>query len=366
MCGSQIAALLSLACLSHGDQIIIDKPRWLDYSTARERGDYRKVLTASCTYQHQQDGKCRVGLRGWDPEDISNNEASWTLPEVFFQDQPPPPWSHSPSPPPLPAGPIGFDDKNNGVGGKCLEVGELVGIWSGEIYPGDPTGDKVEAFYRLQVADCDGSPAQLWAPYKNANSWGGVCNPDKDACLFYRQMDYGDGLRLWTVLTNLTKDDAHIQVDPSTIVSQSSGKCLDLPGGDTTNGAQLWMWDCYGGPTQQFAFQNGNLVYGPDPTKCVDLLGGDTTNGNALGLWDCNGNYDSQDWMFDGKIKGGDRHEGTIHLAKGPYKIKAVSCMGASTAIGGPVYIWDCDSEDVTQTWIFGDDYRGAVSERLV
>lgn len=354
---SQLAALLSLACQSHGDQIIIDKPEWLGPYTGAHT-DVAKALHADCTHATQHN-PCSVSLRDWESGDFQYPQYNWTLPEVFFQDAPPPPWSHSPAPPPLPPGPIGKD-------GKCLEVGELAGIWSSTLSP----TKRVEAFYMLQVADCDGSPAQLWAPYgKTASgSWGGVCNPDKDACLFYRQMDYGDGPRLWTVLTNATRDRAHIQADPSTIVSQSSGKCLDLPGGDTSNGAQLWMWDCYGGPTQQFVFQDGNLVYGPDPTKCVDLLGGDTTNGNVLGLWDCNGDYNRQDWMFDGRIKGGDRHEawGTIHLAKGPYKIKAVSCMGASTESGGPVYIWDCDSEDATQTWIFGDDYRGAVSESVV
>merc|ERR1712070_742046 len=71
------------------------------------------------------------------------------------------------------------------------------------------------------------------------------------------------------------------------IQSGVSSLCVDLPGGDTSNGALLWTWECYGGETQQWSFQDGQLVYLPDPSKCVDLLGGDSTNGNQLGLWDC-------------------------------------------------------------------------------
>lgn len=73
------------------------------------------------------------------------------------------------------------------------------------------------------------------------------------------------------------------------IQSTASGFCLDLPGGDTQNGNILWMWECYGGDTQQWSFQDNQLVYLPDTTKCLDLLGGDATNSNHLGIWDCYG-----------------------------------------------------------------------------
>lgn len=93
-----------------------------------------------------------------------------------------------------------------------------------------------------------------------------------------------------------------------TPIQSSTGMCMDLGGGDTSNGALLQMWDCYDGETQQWSFQDGQLVYMPDPTKCVDLLGGDTTNGNPLGIWDCYGG-DSQQWGFDSNM-------GTIYLAR--------------------------------------------------
>lgn len=129
------------------------------------------------------------------------------------------------------------------------------------------------------------------------------------------------------------------------IQSTVSSLCVDLPGGDASNGALLWTWDCYGGDTQQWAFQDGQLVYLPDPSKCVDLLGGDTTNGNRLGIWDC-GQGDSQMWGFDSEW-------GTIYLASsvGSDATKCAQIGGENK--GDPLVIWDCTTEP-QQVWTVG------------
>jgi len=121
----------------------------------------------------------------------------------------------------------------------------------------------------------------------------------------------------------------------------SSNKCVDLPGGDTTNGALLQMWECIGGDTQQWSFQNNKLVYALDPTKCVDLLGGDTTNGNLLGLWDC-WESESQQWGFDPEA-------GTIYLASSAHD--ASKCVRDARDSG--IEIWDCNGE-APQIWQIG------------
>jgi len=108
--------------------------------------------------------------------------------------------------------------------------------------------------------------------------------------------------------------------------------CVDLPGGDTSNGALLWTWDCYGGDTQQWAFQDGQWVYLPEPSKCVDMLGGDSTNGKRLGLWDCN-RGSSQMW-------GVDEEAGTIYLASSADATKCVH--SAEFKHKGPLVIWEC------------------------
>jgi hypothetical protein len=129
------------------------------------------------------------------------------------------------------------------------------------------------------------------------------------------------------------------------IQSRASELCIDLPGGNTSNGALLWTWECYGGETQKWAFQEGQLVYQPEPTKCVDLLGGDSTNGNRLGIWDCY-KGDSQLWGFDPEY-------GTIYLASSAASdaTKCVQIGGGNQ--GDPLVIWDCTAE-AEQVWTVG------------
>jgi hypothetical protein len=65
-----------------------------------------------------------------------------------------------------------------------------------------------------------------------------------------------------------------------------SGKCLDLVGGK--DGTHVQLWDCNGHNNQQWfgggVYQWLSKQY---TTKCLDLSGGDTTNGKLLELWDC-------------------------------------------------------------------------------
>merc|ERR1712194_723051 len=52
-------------------------------------------------------------------------------------------------------------------------------------------------------------------------------------------------------------------------------KCLDLPGGDTSNGNQLQLWDCNGYNNQKWIFAANayKIVYADNPSKCIDVAG---------------------------------------------------------------------------------------------
>lgn len=131
--------------------------------------------------------------------------------------------------------------------------------------------------------------------------------------------------------------------------------CVDLPGGDTSNGAVLWVWAADpGGATQQWSFEDGQLKYAADTSKCVDMLGGDSSNGNLIGLWDCY-DGDNQQWGYDP-----DMH--TIYLASSTAS-DATKCLQlgdpaevhSSWAPGTQLKIWDCDGS-VNQQWYVEDD----------
>jgi len=81
-------------------------------------------------------------------------------------------------------------------------------------------------------------------------------------------------------------------------ISDSSSFCLDLYGGDTTNGNAVQVWECNGLPNQQWKFAEGTfqIQYYADQSKCVDA--GAMTPGSKLQIWDCNG-QPQQHWGYD-------------------------------------------------------------------
>jgi len=89
------------------------------------------------------------------------------------------------------------------------------------------------------------------------------------------------------------------------IVGVRSGRCLDVSGASTANGAPAQLWDCTGRSNQQWTYTSGQqlTVYG---NKCLDAYGRGTANGTAVVIWDCNGQANQQ-WNVnaDGTVTGG-------------------------------------------------------------
>lgn len=82
---------------------------------------------------------------------------------------------------------------------------------------------------------------------------------------------------------------------------KSAGKswlCLDLFGGDTSNGNQVGVWECSGLDSQNWVFgDDWSIRYFNDQSKCVDA--GDMQDGTPLMIWDCN-DLPQQHWGYDG------------------------------------------------------------------
>ncbi|MET8144538.1 lectin [Sphaerisporangium sp. NPDC005288] len=117
----------------------------------------------------------------------------------------------------------------------------------------------------------------------------------------------------------------------------ASGRCLDVNGASTTNGAGVILWDCNGQANQQWSSTSaGELrVYG---NKCLDVNGAGTADGTSVIIWDCNG-QNNQKWRLNS--------DGTI-TAVGANKCLDVS--GSGTANGTKVQIWSCTGQN-NQKW---------------
>lgn len=124
---------------------------------------------------------------------------------------------------------------------------------------------------------------------------------------------------------------------PPIAFGPDTSKCLDLPGGDTTNGTPLWIWDCNGRSDQWWVFlpDSWQIAYGPDQTKCVDAPS-DFEQGGVLKLWDCNGG-DNQRWGYDADQQ-------TIYLAASAQASLCMDLAGGVPSAGTAVDLWACNS----------------------
>ncbi|MEU4690036.1 ricin-type beta-trefoil lectin domain protein [Actinoplanes sp. NPDC023714] len=120
----------------------------------------------------------------------------------------------------------------------------------------------------------------------------------------------------------------------ATLVSASSGRCLDVPDSVTANGTQPVIWDCNGGANQRWTFSGSSLqALG----KCLDAPIG-ATAGAKVQLWDCNGQTNQQ-WTL--------RSDGTI---RGTASGLCLDVDRNLTANGTRVLLWTCGTA-ANQRW---------------
>jgi hypothetical protein len=133
-----------------------------------------------------------------------------------------------------------------------------------------------------------------------------------------------------------------------TSVGSSQAKCIDLEGGNTTNGAPVVIWDCNNGASQQWhydPFVSGEIKYKGDTTKCLDLSGGSADNGNKLQIWDCNSHNNQMWWGVPPNYQ----FESTMQGAGG--EAKCIDLYAGDSSNGKRIEIWDCikGSADLSQ-----------------
>ncbi|MGY0231423.1 RICIN domain-containing protein [Longispora urticae] len=124
---------------------------------------------------------------------------------------------------------------------------------------------------------------------------------------------------------------------PGAIVRNTgSGRCLDDPAGNTTNGTRMEIWDCTGAANQKWTATAANaLTIGG---KCLDANGGGTSPGTSVILYSCHGGT-NQRWTFqaDGSLRG---------VGSG----LCVAPSGGGTGNGTFVVLATCDGQAI-QRW---------------
>ncbi|MFJ5599036.1 glycoside hydrolase family 27 protein [Micromonospora parva] len=120
----------------------------------------------------------------------------------------------------------------------------------------------------------------------------------------------------------------------SAYASAASGRCLDVPNSNTTNGTQPVIWDCNGAANQRWT-RSGQTLQALG--KCLDAPL-NATAGVKVQIWDCNGGTNQQ-WAVNAN--------GTISA------VQSGLCLDVNnngTANGTTVILWTCTGA-ANQRW---------------
>ncbi len=116
-----------------------------------------------------------------------------------------------------------------------------------------------------------------------------------------------------------------------------SGKCADVSGVSTADGARVLQWSCHTNANQRWQqrVSGGTItLVAQHSGKCLDVANASTANGAAIQQYTCNGSA-GQQWTRE------DMGGGYFRL-RSRLSNRCVDVSGASTADGGTLVQWDC------------------------
>jgi hypothetical protein len=132
---------------------------------------------------------------------------------------------------------------------------------------------------------------------------------------------------------------------PGTVQSLASGKCLDLPGGQTGDGTPVIQYDCHGGANQQWtidaAGDAGSRIISRMSGKCLGTDPAGAAAGGAIVQSPC-GSAPAQLWAIESAGNGA--------VLKNAANRLCLDVPGASTANGAKPIAWACNGGS-NQTW---------------
>ena len=114
------------------------------------------------------------------------------------------------------------------------------------------------------------------------------------------------------------------------------GKCIDVAGASSANGAAIQLYDCNGSGAQQWTVGNADGTLRA-LGKCMDVTSASTTNGAKIQLYDCNATG-AQKWTVN--------NGALVNAGSG----KCLDVTDKSTANGARLQIWTCGNS-ANQTW---------------
>ncbi|MEU0523358.1 ricin-type beta-trefoil lectin domain protein [Streptomyces niveus] len=119
---------------------------------------------------------------------------------------------------------------------------------------------------------------------------------------------------LVAVASTMTVTPASAAISAVGTITGLGGKCVDVAGGSTANGAAVQLYDCNGSAAQQWDVASDGTIRALG--KCLDVKDAGTANGSVLQLWSCTGAA-NQKWTAPSG--GGNPDPGGAPMAVAPY-----------------------------------------------
>jgi trehalose/maltose hydrolase-like predicted phosphorylase len=112
------------------------------------------------------------------------------------------------------------------------------------------------------------------------------------------------------------------------VTNAAAARCIDISGGDSTDGTPLQLYDCNGSAAQTWSLPGDGTVRAM--AKCMDVRGGSDADGTPVQIYTCNSSA-SQQWTYDPA-------GGALTSAFG----KCLTAAGAATGNGTRLQIAPC------------------------
>ncbi|MBL0885206.1 RICIN domain-containing protein [Myceligenerans indicum] len=212
--------------------------------------------------------------------------------------------------------------------------GRAAAIWTGTASAGQRIGQWV-----------DDTESGIWDLVTTGDGYTRL-RAAADPGLYLTGASAGAQLTLQSAATDGSQDWTLVEQRPESLVNGNSGKCLDVDGSSTADGAKVQQWACHGGSNQAWQVEEvaGGYVQivNGNSGRCLDVDGFSTADGGRVQQWTCTGGTNQQWQVQDlsgGSVQVVNRNSG-----------KCLDVNGFSTADGAKVQQWTCHGGS-NQAW---------------
>lgn len=208
-----------------------------------------------------------------------------------------------------------------------------------ELGPG--AGSNPNIVERFASISANGGPSQQ-VTFGNTRSWSTY-----RTTIAFVNLNAGNNSITFSNSTNWAPDIDLVRVAATVggagatagrIVGQQSGRCLEVNGSNTADGAVIDIWDCIGTANQAWTLNSDGTIVGQQSGKCLDVYNNNTADGATVDVWTCNGGT-NQKWT-----------QTAAGELVGQQSGKCLDVYALATANGSRVNLWTCNG-GANQKW---------------